>query len=141
MPAVEKTETFNAPIEKIFAAIEDFGSYHEYVDGVEKIDVLEKSETAIKAEYFLNLIKEFRYIINVKLDRPTHVEWSLESGDLFKKNNGYWDLEKIDENTTRVTYGLDVEFKMFAPKMIVNKLVKSNLPQMMEAFHKRAKQL
>ena len=141
MPAVNKTEIFEAPIENIFKVIKDFEAYPDFVDGVSKVTILEETKTTIKAKYSLNMIKSFEYIVNVKLKSPTEVSWTLDSGDLFKKNNGSWTLKKIDDHKTEVTYGLDVDFKVFAPKMIVNKLVKTSLPQMMKSFHKKAKEL
>lgn len=138
MPAVERTATFKAPIQKVFDVIKDFRSYPDFVDGVSGIEVLEESESGIKAEYSLNMIKEFKYVIDVSFNEPNSVSWELSSGDLFKKNNGKWELKSLSEKETEVTYSLDVEFKMFAPKMIVNKLVKTNLPLMMKAFQKRA---
>jgi len=136
---VERTETFDASLEDIFSVIEDFESYPDFVDGVEKIEIIKKTKKTVKAKYYLNLIKKFEYTINVKIEKPTKVSWSLDSGDLFKENNGFWELEEVSKKKTKVTYAAEVNFKVFAPKMIVNKLVKKSLPQMMKAFHERAK--
>lgn len=138
MPIVDRTAIFEASIETIFNVLKDFRSYPEYVEGVDNIEILEETKTHIKAEYSINMVKKFKYVINVTLEAPHSISWKLESGDLFKKNDGRWNLKKISENQTEVTYGLDVEFKMLAPKMIVNKLVKSNLPLMMKSFKERA---
>lgn len=139
MPKVERTEIFDSPIEKIYDVIVDFASYPQFVPGVDKIIVLDGSKDQTRAEYQINIIKNFKYIIKIKHQKPTTVSWTFESGDLFKKNDGGWSLKKIDENKTEVTYYLDVEFKIFAPKMIVDKLVAGNLPQMMQSFAKRVK--
>ncbi len=141
MPSVDRTATFNASIENIFSVLKDFRSYPEFVEGVEAIEILEESATNVRAEYSVNMVKEFKYILNISLNEPNSVSWELESGDLFKKNNGHWNLKKISDNKTEVTYGLEVEFKGFAPKMIVNKLVKTNLPSMMKSFQERAEAL
>lgn len=141
MPAVNTEDTFNASIENVFEVIKNFSDYPDFVDGVEEIEILSETKNSIKAKYTLNLIKRFQYTINVKLDEPNGLSWTFDSGDLFKKNDGFWKLEKLDDNTTKATYGLDVELKMFAPKMMVNKLVKTNLPIMMKAFKKRSENL
>ncbi len=137
MPRIEKKEVFPYPAEKIYQVIVDFASYPEFVSGVDEIEILKSSETHTTAQYSLNLIKKFSYVLELEHEKPHRVSWDLKSGDFFKKNSGGWDLKPLSENETEVTYYLDVEFKMFAPKMVVNKLVANNLPQMLKAFQKR----
>jgi len=141
VPAVERVETFKAPIESVYEAIIDFESYPDFVDGVEEIKILKKTKKKLKVQYTVNMIKVATYVIEVTLDEPNGISWKLVSGDFFKKNSGYWALEEISAKKTEVTYGLDVEFKIFAPKMVVNKLVKTSLPLMMKSFHKKAKSI
>jgi ribosome-associated toxin RatA of RatAB toxin-antitoxin module len=69
------------------------------------------------------------------------VSWVLESGDLFKKNDGNWTLKDLGGGKTEVTYTLEVDFKMFAPNAILSALTEKNLPVMMQSFFKRAKSL
>ncbi len=138
MPSVDRTTTFNASIEDVFAVLKDFRSYPEFVDGVESIEVLEESDTKVRAAYVVNMIKKINYVLDISLDEPNSVTWKLESSDFFKKNDGHWYLKKISDDETEVTYGLDIEFKGLAPKMIVNKLVKTSLPSMMKAFQERS---
>jgi ribosome-associated toxin RatA of RatAB toxin-antitoxin module len=85
------------------------------------------------------MIKSFKYTINTKQERPTKVSWTLDSGDLFKKNDGEWKLKDLGNGKTEVTYSLDLDFKMFAPSSILSALTSKNLPIMMESFFKRAK--
>lgn len=71
--------------------------------------------------------------------KPTKVSWVLESGDLFKKNDGMWTLKDLGGGKTEVTYTLDVDFKMFAPNSILTALTPEKPSVMMESFFKRAK--
>lgn len=136
-----RTEVFDAPIETIYQVIVDFAKYPDFVDGVKKIRIIEQSETNAKVEYSLDVIKTFQYIINTKMERPNLVEWKLDSGDLFKKNDGQWKLKSIDSSHTEVTYTLDSDFKGFVPHYIVEKLTEKNLPEMMAAFKNRSNRL
>lgn len=138
MAEAKRTEVFNVDINKFYETIVDYKSYPEFVDGVDKIEVLSQDEKGAKVKYCLNLIKEFTYIISLKHEKPYKVTWTLESGDLFKKNDGGWELKDLGGGKTEATYTLGVDFKMFAPSMIVNKLVANNLPTMMKAFADRA---
>ncbi len=139
MANVERKEIFDVEINKFFDVIIDYESYPDFVDGVSAIEVLEFSPEEAKVRYFINLIKKFSYTLKMYQERPRKVSWELLDGDLFKKNNGSWSLKELGEGKTEVTYALDVEFKIFAPKMVVNKLVGHNLPAMMKAWHERVK--
>lgn len=139
MAKVETREIFQAPIEKVYNVITDYASYPQFVDGVTSINVLESSDEGARVEYGLNLIKKFTYILSLKHQKPNSVSWSFESGDIFKENSGSWTLNDLGNGETEVTYELNVEFKGFAPKAVVNKLVSGNLPKMMEQYHNRAK--
>lgn len=139
MAQASKTEIWNAPIEKIYTVITDYNSYPEFVDGVSGLKVLEQSDSGALVEYHLNLIKKFKYILTLVHEKPTSVTWSFDSGDLFKANDGSWKLKDLGDGTTEVTYSLEIAVKGFAPKAIVNGLTSKNLPNMMKAFHERAK--
>jgi ribosome-associated toxin RatA of RatAB toxin-antitoxin module len=139
MANASRTEVVEVDINKLYDVLADYAKYPEFVDGVSEIKVISKSETAAKVEYGINMIKSFKYIINIKQERPTRISWKLDSGDLFKKNDGEWKLKDLGNGKTEVTYTLDLDFKMFAPSSILSALTSKNLPVMMESFFKRAK--
>lgn len=139
MPSVSKSKIFQVPLKKLYETIIDVQSYPDFVSGVHGIKILSKDETSMKVEYQLNILKSFKYIIEMKFNPDSQVSWQLLEGDIFKKNTGSWSLKEINAEQTEATYTLDVDFKIFAPSMIVSKLVGSNLPQMLDAFEQRAK--
>lgn len=139
MASASRTEVVDVDINKLYDVLVDYEKYPEFVDGVSGIKVLAKDEKTAKVEYNLNMIKSFKYIINLKQERPNRLSWSLDSGDLFKKNDGEWKLKDLGNGKTEVTYSLDLDFKMFAPSSILSALTEKNLPVMMNSFFKRAK--
>ena len=139
MASISRTETFDVEIEKLYNVIEDYESYPEFVDGVSTINILEKDENGARVEYSLNLIKKFKYIVKLTHNRPNGLSWEFESGDLFKKNTGSWDLKDLGNGQTEVTYSLDIDVKGFVPKSIISKLTDKSLPTMMKAYQERAK--
>lgn len=139
MPGVSQTIIFDSPIESVFGVIIDYAKYPDFVDGVDGIEILESDESGARVQYSLNLIKKFTYIIKLTHERPNRVSWSFESGDIFKKNEGSWTLTKIDDNNTEVCYELDLDVKVFAPKMIVKKLTEKSLPTMLDSYKERAR--
>lgn len=139
MAQASRTEIVDVEINKLYDVIVDFAKYPEFVDGVSAIKVLAQNDKEAKVEYSLNVIKTFKYIINTKMERPTRVSWVLDSGDIFKKNDGSWSLKDLGNGKTEVTYSLEVDVKMFAPSAVINALTTKNLPIMMESFFKRAR--
>ncbi|MFT7613180.1 MAG: coenzyme Q-binding protein COQ10 [Parvicellaceae bacterium] len=138
MPKTERTEVFDVNIDDFYNVLLDYESYPDFVDGVSGINVLEKDESGARVEYSLNMIKKFVYVLKLTHDRPKSLSWTLESGDLFKKSEGSWSLKDLGDGKTEVTYSVDIDFKGFAPKMVINKLVSGSLPTMMQSYLKRA---
>lgn len=141
MATASRTEVVDVDINKLYDVIIDYAKYPDFVDGVSSTKVLSQNETSAKVEYSVNLIKSFKYTLATTQARPTRVSWVLESGDLFKKNDGNWTLKDLGGGKTEVTYTLEVDFKMFAPNAILSALTEKNLPVMMQSFFKRAKSL
>lgn len=140
MAQATRKETYDVEIQKIYDTIIDYATYPEFVDGCSSVNILEQTESGARVEYGLNLIKKFKYILTMKHEAPHKVTWSFESGDLFKMNEGSWELEDNGDGTTDVTYSLEVDIKGFAPKKIVDNLTSKNLPNMMTQYKERAKQ-
>lgn len=140
MPSADRTEVFDVEINKIYDTLVDYESYPEFVDGVKSINVLECDEEGALVEYSLNLIKKFKYTLKLEHKRPNQISWSFDSGDLFKKNSGSWELKDLGDGKTEVAYKLELEIKGFVPGAIVKKLAASSLPAMMESYHQRAKE-
>lgn len=139
MATASRTEIVDVDINKLYDVITDYASYADFVDGVSSTKVISQSDTSAKVEYSVNMIKSFKYTLATTQVKPTKVSWVLDSGDLFKKNDGMWTLKDLGGGKTEVTYSLEVDFKMFAPNSILTALTQKNLPIMMESFFKRAK--
>jgi coenzyme Q-binding protein COQ10 len=140
MAQVDVEEVFQVPIEKVYSVLTDYEAYPEYVEGTDEAQVLDFDDNGARVKFSLNIIKKFSYILKMTHQKPNKISWLLESGDLFKKNTGFWDLSDNGDGSTSIKYGLDLDFKMMVPKMIINKLVKKNFPAMMENYHQRCKQ-
>lgn len=139
MATATRTEIVDVDINKLYDVIVDYSKYADFVDGVSSTKVISQSDTSAKVEYSVNMIKSFKYTLATTQVRPTKISWVLDSGDLFKKNDGQWLLKDLGGGKTEVTYTLEVDFKMFAPNSILTALTQKNLPVMMESFFKRAK--
>lgn len=139
MATATRTEIVDVDINKLYDVIVDYAKYADFVDGVSSTKVISQTDTSAKVEYSVNMIKSFKYTLATTQVKPTKISWVLDSGDLFKKNDGQWLLKDLGGGKTEVTYTLEVDFKMFAPNSILTALTQKNLPVMMESFFKRAK--
>ncbi len=129
-------ELFNYKAEDIFLVIMDFEKYPNFLPEVSSCKIISEEKNYKDVEMIVNLIKTTRYVIRVYNEEKTKVWWELVEGDFFKKNNGVWTLDAIGSQT-QVEYSLDVDFKIFVPRMIVKKAVSMSLPTMVKNFKKR----
>lgn len=136
-----KETVFNAPIDKVWGVVSNYESYPEFVDGVNGINVLDRSNGGARVEYAINMIKKLKYILKMEEQAPNKLTWSFESGDIFKVNSGSWELKDLGNGTTGVVYNVEIEVKGFFPGagMIVKTLTEVNLPNMLKAYEDRAK--
>ena len=83
-------------------------------------------------------MKTIKYSIRVKEERPTRMSWSFIEGEFMKDNKGSWVLEPAGEGKTKATYTVEMALGALVPKTIVNALVETSLPKMLDAFKRRA---
>ena len=134
MPSATRTEVFNVGRQAFFDVVVDYTSYPEFVDNVTRVQIIKRYDDRIRAKFFLHLVKDFDYTLDLYVDPPKRVWWELVRGDIFKTNNGSWDLKPRGKNRTEVTYTLEIDTKVLVPKVIIRPLVSTSLPRMMRSF-------
>lgn len=133
-------ELFSFKAEQIFNVIMDFNKYPDFLPEVSDCRVVDETDEYKDVEMTVTFIKTAKYTIRVFNEENKKVWWELKDGDLFKKNNGLWELEEIGTQT-QVKYSLDVDFKIYVPGMIAKKAVAVSLPAMVKNFKKRVESL
>lgn len=140
MASAETTELFNCTCEEFFKIISDYNSYSEFLNEVQDCRVIDEKDGKKLVEYSVSLVKNFKYRLWMTEEPSLKITWTLEGGDIFKESNGSWNLE--DENgKCKATYFVEAKFKGFVPGPIAKGLVNVNLPNMMNSYHKRVKQV
>lgn len=137
---MSKTETsiqIKAPLKKVFSVIADFESYPEFLSGSKNVKVLKKSGSKMQVEFEMDMIKSIRYTLDIKLDEPHGLSWTLVKGDFMKSNDGSWNFKEVKKGVTEATYGIEVGFGLLVPKSISSVLIGKNLPAMMKEFKER----
>ena len=140
MAQVNHVEVFNCTPEEFYKILIDYDKYHEFLKDVKSCKVIEDKGNEKRVEYVISVVKELRYT-NKHYETPfSEIKWVFEKGDLFKSMKGGWRLEDMN-GKTKATYVIAAEFGLFVPGMIIKSVLSANLPAMMQAYHKRVKDI
>jgi coenzyme Q-binding protein COQ10 len=140
MAAASTVETFAIPNDKFFAIISDYEKYPEFLSEVKSVKVIETKGNKKLVEFSVSVLKTFTYRLWITEEKPKHISWTLDSGDVFKTSIGSWDLEDVG-GKTKAKYAVEATFKVFMPGPIAKTLVSVNLPNMMKAYQDRVKKV
>lgn len=141
MPSATRVEKYDVSQEAFYRVIVDYKSYPEFAENVVKTQMIKAREDGARVKFFVRLIREFNYTLDLHHEPMKRVYWNLVRGDLFSKMDGSWELKKLGKRKVEVTYSLDIEAKLYVPQMIIGRLVSYNMPRVMTNFYERARQL
>ncbi|HCU24106.1 MAG TPA: cyclase [Deltaproteobacteria bacterium] len=130
-----------APLKTVYEVISDFEAYPEFLSETKQVVVEKKSGKQARVSFTLQLIKKINYTLDIKLNPPHGLSWSLVQGDIMKSNTGHWKLTEDKKGHTKADYAIDMDFGAMVPRAISNKLIDSNLPTMMKQFKDRAEEI
>ena len=137
MALVVQSIEIDAPIQSCFDVICDFENYPKFLDGMKKVKVIKQTKYKAQVEFTLDLFKRITYTLDMKMDSPDSVTWTLADADLMKKNEGAWTLTKKSAKKTTAEYKIDIDFTIWVPGPIADFLVNSSVPATLESFKKR----
>ncbi|WP_242340745.1 MULTISPECIES: type II toxin-antitoxin system RatA family toxin [Anaeromyxobacter] len=144
MAAISREVVIDAPVERFFDLVVDYGRYPEFVPGIHACRVKGGGPASREVEYELDVgVKKIRYVLRHVEERPRRVAWSLVSGDMMKVSSGSWELEDAG-GKTRARYTVDIQIAKppLVPQVIVDRvadeLTRVQLPRTLEAFKRRA---
>jgi coenzyme Q-binding protein COQ10 len=138
MAGATRSVVINAPIEKVFDVIADVERYPEFLPEVKSIKTSNRRGNEVDTHYVAEVVKTIKYTVRLKEERPHRVSWTFVDGEFMKDNKGSWELEDLGNGTTKATYNIEVTLGALVPKTIVNALVDTSLPKLLENFKKRA---
>lgn len=142
MPEARRVETFDVPIEALYAVIIDYESYPEFVSDLKAVVVSKQSKTKAHASFVARSpLGDVHYSLDLFQKEPKHVSWKLADSDTFKDMHGSWTLEELGDAETQVEYHAAAESRMPAPGFIVQGLIARSLPKMMRSFRDRTHEI
>jgi ribosome-associated toxin RatA of RatAB toxin-antitoxin module len=142
MASASKTVQMNVPIDKIWEVITNYQNYPNFVENIHRVREISKdsNQNISVYEYFIEIMgKEISYTIEHHENPKTKMQWKLVDSNFLKSNEGFWELVEMPNGTTQVTYSVSIDFKIPVPSLILNGIVKSTLPKMLESFENEAK--
>lgn len=140
MASAQTTEMFSCTPDQFFKIISDYESYPRFLSEVKDCKVVQTDGARKLVEFHVSVIKTFSYRLWITEQASSRISWTLDSGDIFKTSNGSWDLRERN-GLTEVTYAVDASFKIFVPGPVAKALVSVNLPNMMNAYRRRVKEI
>jgi len=120
----EASSEIDAPIERVWALIDDITTIASWQDGVLGVTVHETDEEGrVVVAEVLNDAKVRKLSSRVRFTReaPTRLSWVQEAGDL-KAVHGSWTLEDLGEGRTRATYAIEADFGRLLGRLITGPL-------------------
>lgn len=138
MPTASRTEIFVMNRQQFYDVIVDYKSYPDFAEGVVGTRLIKTRDDGARVKFFVKMIREFNYTLDLYHDEPRRVWWNLVRGDLFEQMDGEWLLEQKGKQL-EVTYSLDVAPKLHIPKVIMKQLVGFNMPRVIQSFYDRAR--
>ncbi|HXD53733.1 MAG TPA: SRPBCC family protein [Solirubrobacteraceae bacterium] len=101
----------DAPLEEVWAAVEDVLSAPDWQGGLDAMTALERDEAGrpvlVETENDIK-VRRIKARVRFRYEPPTRLSWSQEQGDM-KSVEGSWTLEDLGDGRTRATFALDAD--------------------------------
>ena len=123
--------TIEAPIEQVQKTLFELDKYPEWSTQIKSSEALDRDDqgrvTKVKMSIDAGMMKD-RLTLNYDWSQaPSKLSFSMEDADLLTSMDGIYTITSIDEDTTEVTYELEVSLSMPIPAMMRQKAEKATI--------------
>jgi ribosome-associated toxin RatA of RatAB toxin-antitoxin module len=125
--------------QQMFALVEDFERYPQFVPWVSGARILEQGEGFVVGQLEMHRagLRE-RFSTRVTLTPPERIEMDLVEGP-FKTLHGVWTFTSIQDRGTKVSLHMQFEFNHALANLLLSKTFEKNCNQLVDAFVQRAR--
>ncbi|MBV9942927.1 MAG: SRPBCC family protein [Solirubrobacterales bacterium] len=105
------TAEISAPLEQVWALVEDVERAPEWQGGLNAMRALERDGQgrAVRCEAQSDAkVRTVKSVVRFTYDGPGRLSWTQETGDL-KSLDGSWRLEDLGGERTRATYSIEAD--------------------------------
>lgn len=139
MPQIQKSALVPYSRQIMYDLVNDVATYPEYIRGCEKAEILEQTDTMMKAR--LHIVQagfSQSFTTENQLTPGYEINMQLLDGP-FEYLRGVWRFNELAENACKVEFNLDFKFNNPLLGMAFGKAFKSIAESMMQAFIEQAK--
>ena len=123
--------TIEAPIEQVQKALFELDKYPEWSTQIKSSEALDRDDqgriTKVKMSIDAGMMKDRLTLDYDWSQAPSKLSFSLEDADLLTGMDGIYTITSVDEDTTEVTYELEVSLSMPIPAMMRQKAEKATI--------------
>ena len=123
--------TIDAPIaevQKVLFALDKYPEWSTQIKSAEALDHDDQGRiTKVKMSIDAGMMKDRPTLDYDWSEAPNKLSFSLEDADLLTGMDGIYSFKSIDEDTTEVTYQLEVSLSMPIPAMMRQKAEKATI--------------
>ena len=123
--------TIEAPIEQVQKALFELDKYPEWSTQIKSSEALDRDDqgrvTKVKMSIDAGMMKDRLTLDYDWSQAPSKLSFSMEDADLLTSMDGIYTITSIDEDTTEVTYELEVSLSMPIPAMMRQKAEKATI--------------
>jgi ribosome-associated toxin RatA of RatAB toxin-antitoxin module len=105
------TSEIDAPLEHVWAIVEDVLTAPEWQGGLDAMSAIERDErgraTLVETENDIK-VRRVKARVRFSYEGPRRLSWTQEQGDM-KSVQGAWELEDLGDGRTRATFQLDAD--------------------------------
>ena len=123
--------TIEAPIDQVQKTLFELDKYPEWSTQIKSSEALDRDDqgrvTKVKMSIDAGMMKDRLTLDYDWSQAPSKLSFSLEDADLLTGMDGIYTIASIDEDTTEVTYELEVSLSMPIPAMMRQKAEKATI--------------
>ena len=123
--------TIEAPIEQVQKTLFELDKYPEWSTQIKSSEALDRDDqgrvTKVKMSIDAGMMKDRLTLDYDWSQAPSKLSFSLEDADLLTGMDGIYTITSVDEDSTEVTYELEVSLSMPIPAMMRQKAEKATI--------------
>jgi hypothetical protein len=127
----KSTITIDVPIKEVQEALFALDKYPEWSTQIKSAEAISRDDqgriTKVKMTIDAGMMKDRPTLDYDWSEAPSKLRFSLEDADLLTGMDGVYSIKSIDEDTTEVTYELEVSLSMPIPAMMRQKAEKATI--------------
>lgn len=143
-PQLTVHAVIDKPVERVWALIDKSNNYARYMPRVKDATEISREGDVVRTRQTIEMPFPLKNLTSTTEATHTVIEgemyrraWKLVEGD-YKKNDGAWTLEPLDEGRTLVRYQIHVEPNTKIPKKLQSMVQEKAMPKLIQVLRDRA---